>query len=68
MFLLFYLSLSILKLLMTAWSLIEKYHIYEADALQLLSAKHVNSERFYTADTSLHEIALKENLKSEYVG
>lgn len=53
---------------MTAWSLIEKYHIYEADALQLLSAKHVNSERFYTADTSLHEIALKENLKSEYVG
>jgi predicted nucleic acid-binding protein len=55
-------------LLKQSWGLIEKYHIYEADALQLLSAKHVNSERFYTADTSLHEIALKENLKSEYVG
>ncbi|MCC6043040.1 MAG: type II toxin-antitoxin system VapC family toxin [Candidatus Verstraetearchaeota archaeon] len=55
-------------LLKQAWSLIEKYHIYQADALQLLSAKRVNSERFYTADASLHEIALKENLKSEYVG
>jgi predicted nucleic acid-binding protein len=55
-------------LLKQAWSLIEKYHIYQADALQLLSAKHVNSERFYTADMSLHEIALKENLRSEYVG
>ena len=55
-------------LLKQAWSLIEKYHIYQADALQLLSAKHVNSERFYTADMSLHEIALEENLRSEYVG
>jgi predicted nucleic acid-binding protein len=55
------------SLLKQAWSLIEKYHIYQADALQILSAKHVNSERFYTADRSLHEIALKESLKSEHV-
>jgi predicted nucleic acid-binding protein len=56
------------SLLKQSWNLIEKYHIYQADALQLLSAKYVNSERFYTADMSLHEIAIKENLKSEYVG
>jgi predicted nucleic acid-binding protein len=55
-------------LLKQSWSLIEKYHIYQADALQLLSAKHVNSDRFYTSDVSLHEIALKEDLKSEYLG
>jgi predicted nucleic acid-binding protein len=55
-------------LLKQAWSLIEKYHIHQADALQLLSAKRVNSKRFCTADASLHEVALKENLKSEYVG
>ena len=55
-------------LLKQAWSLIEKYHIYQADALQILSAKQVSSEKFYTADKPLHEAALKEGLKSEHVG
>jgi predicted nucleic acid-binding protein len=56
------------SLLKQAWSLIEKYHIYQADALQILSAKQVGPEKFYTADKSLHEAALKEGLKSEHVG
>ncbi|QOJ78950.1 type II toxin-antitoxin system VapC family toxin [Infirmifilum lucidum] len=56
------------RLLIEAWDLIEKYHLYEADALQILSAKHVGAERLYTGDKILHEVALKEGLESEYAG
>ena len=56
------------SLLIQTWGLVEKYHIYEADALQVLSAKRIGAERLYTGDELLHGVALKEGVKSEYVG
>ena len=55
------------RILVEAWKLIEGHHIYEADALQIATAKHLNAEEFLTADRKLHEIAEKENLNSIYV-
>ncbi len=55
------------KLLISSWKLIEKYHIYEADALQIVSAKYVNADQFMTGDKQLYEIALKEELKGIHV-
>lgn len=55
-------------LLADAWKLIEKYHIYQADALQIVSAKRANASEFYTADKRLHNAALKEGLNSKLLG
>ncbi|NJE02981.1 type II toxin-antitoxin system VapC family toxin [Thermococcus sp. MV11] len=51
-------------LLADAWELIERHHLYQADALQIVSAKYVEAESFYTADRRLHEAAVKEGLNS----
>ena len=56
------------KLLIQTWSLIEKYQIYEADALQILSAKQIGAEKLYTGDKLIHDAASKEGLKSRYIG
>ena len=53
-----------LKLLIKCWSLLEKYHIYQADALQIVSAKIIGATQFFTGDKKLHEIANKEGLNS----
>jgi len=37
--------------------IILRYHIYEADAIQIVSSKYCNSEVFLTADKRLAEIA-----------
>jgi len=37
--------------------IILRYHIYEADAIQIVSSKYCNSEVFLTADKQLVEIA-----------
>ena len=55
------------RILMEAWKLIENHHIYEADALQIATAKRLNAMNFLTADSNLHEIAEKENLHSTYL-
>jgi len=55
-------------LLADAWKLIERYHLYQADALQIVSAKYVGTDAFYTADKRLHEVALKEGLNSILLG
>ncbi|MEM3527018.1 MAG: type II toxin-antitoxin system VapC family toxin, partial [Candidatus Bathyarchaeia archaeon] len=39
-----------LKLLTKSWDLIERHHIYQADALQIVSAKTVNATQFFTSD------------------
>jgi len=36
------------SILIQTWSLIERYHIFEADALQILSAKQIGAEKLYT--------------------
>ena len=52
------------KTLVDAWKLIEKHHVYEADALQIATARQVNATQFMTGDRCLHEIATEEELKS----
>lgn len=55
-------------LLVDAWKLVEKHHIYQVDALQIVSAKYESAEEFYTADKRLHKVALGEGLNSTLVG
>ena len=59
------LKIGILK---DSWKLIEKYHIYEADAIQIVSAKYVKASLFLTGDKRLYEVSESEGLKSKYLG
>ena len=52
------------RLVAEAWPLIEKYHVYEADALQVVSAKISNAQLFLTADKRLLEVVEAEGIKS----
>jgi predicted nucleic acid-binding protein len=52
------------KLLIESWNLIEKHHMYEADALQIASAKAVKAAQFFTGDKRVYETANIEGLKS----
>ncbi len=54
-------------ILKQAWKIVERYHVYQADALQIASAKIVNASTFVVADKRLHEIALEEGLNSELI-
>jgi predicted nucleic acid-binding protein len=56
-----------MRILIESWKLIEKHHIYQADALQIASAKNVNASQFLVGDKGLHEIAEMENLNSVYI-
>ncbi|MCS7112941.1 MAG: type II toxin-antitoxin system VapC family toxin [Nitrososphaerota archaeon] len=56
------------SILKDSWRLIERYRVYQADALQVVSAKNVRAEQFFVADRKLHEVALKEGLNSVYLG
>lgn len=56
------------ELLISTWDLVEEYGIYQADALQIVSARRVNASSFLTGDKQLHEIAVKEGLNSVYLG
>jgi len=56
-----------IAILIESWRLLEKYHIYEADAIQIASAKHIKAESLLTSDKRLHEIALNEGLNSIYL-
>ena len=57
-----------IKILGESWGLIEKHHIYVADAIQLVSSKYVNASQFLTGDKRLHEVAVEENLNSKFLG
>jgi len=46
-----------------SWRSIEKHDIYEADAIQIVSAKHVRTSEFYTANKKLCDIAGEEGVK-----
>lgn len=56
------------KILVNIWGIIEKHHIYQADALQISSAKYINCTSFLTGDKKLHEVALNEGLNSTHLG
>lgn len=50
-------------ILIASWSLALKYHVYQADALQIASARHAKADAFYTGDRELADIASSEGLK-----
>ncbi|UNQ73619.1 type II toxin-antitoxin system VapC family toxin [Infirmifilum sp. NZ] len=52
------------EIVVSAWRVLEKYQIYEADALQVASAKYVGADHFLTSDKKLHEVAREEGLNS----
>jgi predicted nucleic acid-binding protein len=52
------------RLLASAWELVEKHHIYKADALQIVSAKHANASEMYTGDEDLRRAAAAEGVRS----
>lgn len=56
-----------MNLLVEGWRLIEEHHIYEADAIQIVSAKSIKADRLLTGDKHLHEIALSEGLNSTLI-
>jgi len=56
------------RILVQCWRLIERYHIYEADALQILSANDVGVDTLYTGDKLIHVIVLKEGAECQYLG
>ena len=47
---------------------LEKHHIYEADVLQVVSAKHVDAEKLYTGDKQVHDVVTEEGISSVYLG
>ena len=54
-----------LALIARTWELIERHHIYQADALQIVSAKEVKASELYTADQTLCRVAREERLNAE---
>ncbi|MCC6052938.1 MAG: type II toxin-antitoxin system VapC family toxin [Desulfurococcaceae archaeon] len=52
------------SLITKTWRLVEKYHIYQADALQVVSAREVNASEFYTADQTLCKVASEEQINT----
>lgn len=50
------------RLLIKSWSLLEKHHMYQADALQVASAKAVNATKFFTGDKRVCGVADAEGL------
>ena len=51
----------------SSWDVVMKYHIYVADALQIVSAIEVGCNEFYTGDKKLHKLALSSDLNSIYL-
>ena len=51
------------SIIVKSWRLIEKYHIYQANAIQIVSSREINAEEFYTGDKTLCTIAELEGLK-----
>ncbi|HRU81359.1 MAG TPA: type II toxin-antitoxin system VapC family toxin [Candidatus Methanomethylicus sp.] len=55
------------RILMDAWRLTEAYHIYDADALQIATAKHAHASSFLSGDHALHNAATAEGLNSQWL-
>jgi len=55
------------KIFADAWHLIFSSHIYEADAIQIATAKSVECDLFLSADAELIEVAKQTNLQAANV-
>ena len=53
-----------INILKNSWKIIERYHIYIADALQIVSAKHVNADGLISSDKCLLDIAKQEGINT----
>ncbi len=51
-------------LLSEAWKVVLHYHVYEADAVQIVAAKDLDADIFLSADRKLLEVAKKENMNA----
>lgn len=56
------------KLIAKSWFLVEKYHIYQADALQIVSAKDLGVDQLLSGDQRLVEVSKKEEIDATYLG
>ncbi len=52
------------RTLLDSWKIVEEYHIYAADALQVATAKHAAASEFLTGDRGLHKVATSSGLES----
>jgi predicted nucleic acid-binding protein len=55
------------KIFVDAWRLILSSHIYEADAIQIATAKNLECDLFLSADAELIEVAKLANLQAANV-
>ena len=55
------------KLLTQSWLFVEKYHIYVADALQIVSAKNLGVDRLLSGDRRLVNVSREEGVDSDYL-
>lgn len=51
-------------LLSEAWQIVLQYHVYEADAIQIVASKDQGADIFLSADQKLLDVARKENINT----
>ncbi|MBS7631316.1 type II toxin-antitoxin system VapC family toxin [Candidatus Bathyarchaeota archaeon] len=56
------------RLLAESWLLVEKHHIYEADALQIVSVENLGVDQLLSGDQRLVDISNKEEVNAAYLG
>jgi predicted nucleic acid-binding protein len=52
------------SILAQSWELVEKHHIHQADALQIVASRMIGAEEFYTADEALCKVTVEEKLNT----
>jgi uncharacterized protein len=57
-----------LPIILDAASVVLRYKLYVADAIQIVSAKQAGCDKFFTGDKRLHKAAVKEGIDSTYLG
>lgn len=55
------------KVIESSWAFVTKYHIYQADALQISSALEAKCKEFFTGDERLHSVSVSSGLNSIYL-
>jgi len=56
------------KWLAQSWALVEEYHIYQADALQIVAAKNMAVDQLLSGDQRLIEVSRKADINGIYLG
>jgi len=56
------------SILASSWGMIERYGVYQADAVQVVSAKSVQADQLLTGDRRLAEVSELEGVGALFVG